>query len=216
MIQRDQTFTSFTNQTSPLGKYQIDQTNKNEAIQLMEKFGEYYLIHLQLGIHETMFDESSTALEKSFDEFNEAELGEFSLSARGGLQLFFEVVRTLMMQLDLSEVRNALEVTGSKEKDKIRSLIQNEELVQKFIRFWDGCVMDVMNDTEKQLFSLRIYSHIIKNLQDKASGIYSETRSSESPVISGENQTKFSLILNQVLCHLENKMQQLTVLVSLQ
>ena len=86
MLQRDQTFSSFNNaMSSPIGigspsvKYQVDQTNKNGAIQLMDKFAEYYLIHLQLGIHETMFDESCNALEKSFDEFCDTQLCEFTL-----------------------------------------------------------------------------------------------------------------------------------------
>ena len=197
LLQRQQTFT--TSETHKQ-EYEVISENKQKAIVMMEKFSAYYLIHLQLGIHETMFDESCNALEKSIDSITKnklnpeyEEIGEFTLSERGGLRIFFEITRALMLQQDLSEVQGIL--NGINQRDKIQNLIQNEKLVQKFIAFWDGMIWNDMTDTEKQLFSLRIYSHMIKRLQDYASGIYYDGGDDkESLTPSVENTDKIVLM----------------------
>eukprot|EP01084_Bolivina_argentea_P017683 33000_1 len=174
--------------------YAINADNKNEAISLIEAFTQFYRIHLQLGVSENMFDESCISLEKSFDEItknNNNSLNKaFTLAARGGLRIFFEVTRALMLQSDLTEVQNIF--NASNQGDKIQSLITHKKLIKKFMRFWDFNVMESMNNTEKQLFSLTIYSFMIKKLQDDTCGIY------QSPSLSTSIENTNNIVLETI------------------
>eukprot|EP01083_Nonionella_stella_P063872 165994_1 len=175
-LTRQDTFTSISREDSLGGGiHGISTQNKAQALEWMDKFTQYYLIHRQLGVHESMFDECCHALERclELDEvtktMNTHDIGAFTLSIRGGLRLFFEVTRALMLQHDLSEIHNILYQNSFTQKDKLQSLITNKRLIEKFIAFWNFNIMNSMNETQKQLFSLHIYSFMVKKLQDDAS-----------------------------------------------
>ena len=185
-LQRQQTFKSLSSR-----KYEVEDANKNEAARLMQQFQENELIHLQIE----MFDESSNALESAIDAISPQLIGgEFTLSSRGGLRIFFEITRSLMLKHDLSDVQNILSSVGGDQR--MNSMNTNKHLIDKFVAFWDYNIFQSMGHRDQQLFSLKIYSFLIKRLQDEASGHYAKPPKSNSTTMSFV-MDKSSVLLEQ-------------------
>lgn len=217
LVKRQQTFTSRSPTISKRYEVsygvhdEIESKNKNEAIKLMGRFRGYYRIHFELGIQDTMFSETCNALTKTFDDIacskhSEKELdfiGELSLEQRGAIRIFFEIVRALMLQHDLSEVQKNFRVSECDAAgDHIQSLMRNTDSVERFLKFWDKHFIRNMDDDQQQLFSLRIFSFMLQRLQDKAAGKY--VSAANTPSVSASIDNASQIVLESLVHSLPN------------
>ena len=208
VIRRHQTFTS----KSPSASFRYETgsdvatEHKVEALRSMERFRAYWRIHSELGIQDSMFGETANALEMTFDDIagsdhsKRVQLEELSLSQRGAVRVFFEIVRALMLQHDLSSIRNMVssEGDGLSQCDVVQSVLRNTESVQRFLAFWDEHFVRSMNDCQRQLFSLRIYSFMVQRLQDRAAGKYQTATNTPSHSVSADIDNADHILLESL------------------
>ena len=84
----------------------------------------------------------------------------FTLSARGGLRIFFEITRCLMLKEELEDAKTNANTVN----DHMQLLIENQDLVNKFIKFWEQYI-ESLSTEDSQLFSFRVYSWMVTYLQ---------------------------------------------------